>query len=267
MASQIIFFKKNKADFEMDYVTATASEGNDTSRNVLNRSNKSAWATSGSVDASNTTLEIDMVDVRLIDSILLMKHNFKSFKIEYWNDDTLAYQTFPTPIDQTTNTSESSYFSVSPTYTSKLRLTVRGTMVANADKHLFQFIMTEKIGQLAGWPIIKKPLIGRDIKKRKMLSGKMHVVENVGFYQCRLSVAHWKSSEDLAIVEALYDQSEGFLFWPCGGDEAQFSSVRQGYRFEDIYLVRCLNEYSPEWDGGLYKNGLKIDIDLAEVVT
>jgi hypothetical protein len=130
-----------------------------------------------------------------------------------------------------------------------------------------QLIATSKLGQLTGWPIIGKPLISRNLIENKMLSGKSHILQNVGYYSASLSVANWSSDTDLSIVEAMYASSEGFLYWPCGGDEGQFRSRRQGYRMEDIFLVRCKNEFSPEWAKGLYQSGIKMQLDLVEVIT
>lgn len=267
MSSQIIFFRKNWADFEKSYVTVTASEGQDNAANILDRSNRTAWGTDGSTDASNTQLVIDMGDIGEIDSILLVKHNFKNFLIEYWDDVGLAWLGFATAIHPTNCTDETSYFSVSRVNTSKLRVTIYGTQVANSEKLLCQFIATSLIGQLSGWPRIGAPTISRNIVQQKMLSGKSHVQQNVGNYSATLSVENWSSSHDMEIVEALFNSGEGFLYWPCGGDQSQFTSPRQGYRLEDIYLVRCSNELSPEWYEGLYKSGMNISIDLVEVIT
>jgi hypothetical protein len=267
MASQILFFKKNYADLEYDYVTVTASEGQDLATNILNRSNRSAWATVDSTDASGTTLEINLGDVRRVTDLLLLKHNFKSFHIEYYDDDSSVWSDFATPINPTDNAEASNHWNVSEVQTSKIRITINGTQTPDSDKYLYQFIVTERIGKLEGWPIIKDPTLSRDIKKTKMLSGKMHVVESVGFYSATLSVSNWKNASDLEIIEELYNSSEGFLFWPCGGDTSQFFSVRQGYRMEDIFLVRCMNEYQPEFAKGFYQSGIKIDVQLAEVIT
>lgn len=264
MSGQIIFFKKNKADFGYTWVSATASEGNDFAPLALNRSNNSAWITSGSVDANNTTLTVDIGDSRAITDLVLIKHNFKSFKVEWF--DGVLYQPFSPAIDVTNNTATSHYFPVSLVSTARIRITVRGTVIANSDKFLYQFIMTEKIGQLKGWPKIQKPILSRNKRKSQMLSGKMNIQENIGFFSCTLQVDNWKDDTDMTIVESLYNQSEGFLVWLSGGDETQFSTRRQGYLLENLPLMKCANEYTPEWVNGLYKSGMKISIDLDEVI-
>ena len=266
MSGQLTFFRKSYCDYERTYVTATASEGTG-ALSVLDRSNRTLWGTSGSVDANNTTLTIDMVDTVTIDTILLIKHNFKNFKIQYWDLVGLVWANFSLAINPTTSTDSTSYFTFTPVQTTKLVLTIYGTQVVDADKVLCQFIATAKIAQLNGWPVLKKPLLSRNLQERPMLSGKRHILQNIGFYSVSLSVKNWSDATDLTTVETLYSSSEGFLFWPCGSNQTQFRSVRQGYRLEDIYLVRCKNELTPEFVDGLYQAGLNLQIDLIEVIT
>lgn len=265
MSGQTIFLNKNAADFSNTYVTATASEAPDFASSVLDRSNDSAWVTSGSVDANNTTLTIDMVDTNYISDIILIKHNFAAFQIQYWDGTT--YQDFTSPINVTGVTKDFSYFEVQGVFTSKLKLTIFGTQVPNSDKFLYQFIMTSKIARLNGWPI-QTPVFDRNIQSDPMLSGKVALTTNIGAYSSKLTVSCWNDSADLDAVEALYDSPEGFLVWPGGGVDTQFASgPRRTWRPEDIYLCRCNNAFSPEPYNGLYFAGWKIEIDLIEVTS
>jgi hypothetical protein len=263
MASQILFFQKSKCDLSLGGVSATASQGSTYANRALNRSNLNAWITSGSVDADNTTWTVDMAENRVITDILLIKHNFKSFKVEYW--DGAAWQAFTSPIDETTNTATSNYYAVSSVSTSKLRITVRGTMTANQDKYLYQFIATERIGRLESWPVIKNPTWDRNRSVVKMLSGKEYVLENVGGFKCELEVKVLTSSADAVIFETIFDAADGVLFWPCGGNESQFRSARKGYRLEDIFLVKATSNYQPEWHRGIYTSGIEFSVKLSEV--
>lgn len=264
MAGQITFFKKNRADLSFSHVTITASEGQDYVGFLRNRQISSGWATTGSSDAMNTTIEVDLVDPNEVDSIILVGHNFKSYKIENWNGS--AWVPFTTPIDVTTEMKSTSYHSVTEGIITKVRLTIRGTQVADDDKFLSEFVITSKIGTLEGWPVIKEPTNSRDRKTVKMLSGKYSVRESVGAFTTKLQVKLWNISSDLDIVEELYASNDGFLLWLSGGREDQFAQVRQGYRLEDLPLMKCSNEYVPEFDKGLYKSGVNITIEMKEVV-
>ena len=264
MSSQIIFFRKNAADYSKSWVTATASQGNDYARNVLNRNNVSAWITTGSVDADNTTLTINFSDIQEVTDILLLKHNFKAFTVKYW--DGSAYQDFSTPIVETTNTETSNSYQRSSVQTSRIQLTITGTQTPDVDKFLYQFILTTRIGKLESWPQIKAPVLSRNKRVSQMLSGKMNIQENVGGFSTSLNWDSLSIDADLDIIEQLFDSSEGFLYWPCGGDEDQFKTLRQGYRMEDIFLVKCTNDYAPEYNSGVYVNGIKLSMNLAEVI-
>ncbi len=264
MSGQIIFFEKNKADFQYTWVNATASQGDDFAHRVLDRSNNTAWITTGSVDADNTTLTIDIGDQKFITDLILIKHNLKNFTVKYWNGTT--YTNFSPAIAETTNTDTSNHYPVTQVETSRIQITIFGTQTADVDKYIHQVIMTSRIGQLTGWPKIKKPVHSRNKKKSQMLSGKVNLQENVGFFSCELEVDSWSIDADLDIVEALYDSQDGFLVWLCGGDETQFKTLRKGYRLEDIYLMKCVDDYSPEYNQGIYQLGMKIQIQLAEVI-
>jgi hypothetical protein len=264
MSGQIIFFEKNKADYSNPNVSATASQGAAYAEYALNRSNNSAWVTTGSVDADNTTFTVDFTDPRLISEILLVKHNFKAYTVQYY--DGSNWQNFSPAISETTNTAETNRYSVTEVSAYQIRITITGTQTANQDKYLYQFIATKLIGQLAGWPVIKSPVLSRGRRSTAMLSGKRSITESVGHFECSLAVKEWKSNADLTIVETLYARNEGFLVWLSGGVTSQFSSVRQGYRLEDIFLMKCANEYRPEFVDGIYPRGLAIDMDLIEVV-
>jgi len=262
MPGQIMLFEKSKCDFTNSAAAASASQGSDYASFALNRSNRSAWVTTGSVDADNTTFTVDFTEQRYFDSVFLVKMNFKSYTLKYWNGS--AYVDFATPIDVTTNTDETALHQVTEVLASRVQLTIRGTMTADQDKFMHQFIATSLMGRLNAWPQIKKPThdVGRIVTK--MLSGKVSVTESVGGFRCDLEVANWKDQTDLSLVERMYTLNEGFLVWLCGGDESQFSQRLMGYRKEDIFLMRPTNNYIPEFVKGVYSTGVKLVIPLAE---
>lgn len=262
MASQIMFFEKNKIDIDNIDVIITASQADEFTDFFRNRSNNSAWLTTGSVDADNTQIDIDLVDEQEINYILLLKHNFKAYTIQYWNGS--AYVDFSTPINETTNTNESTFHSFDEVTLSKIRLIIQGTIIPNDEKFLYQLILTDLIGKFEGWPVLN-PTLSRNKRVSTLLSGKRTVKEKTGAFSSQVNVNNLKSDADVSIIEGLYDANEGFLFWPCGGDETQFSSVRRGYRLEDIYLCKTSNEWNPAFANGLYTTGIVVKMSLVEV--
>lgn len=273
MAKQIRFFKKNIIDISNDEVTLTVTDAIafDTGQGVVdyirNRNNNSAWVTTNSTDAANTQLDVEWLTGRDVTSLILVKHNFKAFTIQYW--DGAAFQDFSIPINQSSNSAETSIFEFNSVSTHKIRIIITGCQVVDDDKHLYQLIVSEKLGTgiLDGWPVIQAPTHDTNKKQTKMLSGKIFLLESLGSFSCTLNVDFWRSANDLSIVEDVYFRREGVLLWLCGGDETQFNYTAIGYRLEDLYLVRPVNNYDPEWVKGVYSSGLKISMQLAEAIT
>jgi hypothetical protein len=207
-----------------------------------------------------------MTDERDITSIILVGHNFKAYTLKYWNGS--AYVDLPTVVSVTGNTDGTTFHEFAKTSTSRIELIITETMVVDADKKMLQTIITENLvtGQLDGWPIISKPRHSTKKKVTEMLSGKVNVVESVGGFSMDIKVSNWNIDADLDIIEEIYLGKRGVLVWVSGGDEAQFSHLRLGYRKKDIYLMRAVNDYSPEWTKGIYVNGLKINMKLREAI-
>lgn len=272
MAKQTRFFKKNVIDLSIASVTLTVTDavaynnGQSIIDFIRNRNNASAWLTTESTDAANTEILCEFGVGRDITDILLVKHNWKAFTIQYWNGS--SWTDFSTPIAETSNDQDTSHFEFTRVETEKIKIVITGCQVVDADKELYQLIITEKIGAgiLEGWPMIKNPTHDRNKKVTKMLSGKISLLENVGGFMAELEVSNWKSAADIAIVEDIYFRREGVLMWISGGDEDQFTYAAMGYRKEDIYLVRPVNNYEPEWFKGVYTNGLKINIKFQEAI-
>jgi hypothetical protein len=267
MATAMKFFRKSRCDYEFSYVSATASNSPSTAGYALQRSNRTGWGTSGSSDAENTTYTVAFGDVVTVDSILLIGHNWKNYKIQYLADDGITWTDFSPAVNPTISTDSTTLHSVPSTNTSGLKVTIYGTQTPDSEKILNQFIATTLIGQLTGFPTPDKPTLGRALQEQKTPSGKSRILSNIGAYSVSLRFPIWNIDADLTIVETLINMNEGFLFWPCGGSQSQFFSVRQGFRLQDIYLVRCKNEYQPKLYKGHYSIGMEIQLDLAEVTT
>ena len=270
MGQQIIFLEKNKADFDYTEASVLASENDDISQNAVNRKVFSAWQTDTSNDAANTTFELFFGRTTLINFIIIAKHNFKSFKIEYW-DGVSAYVAFAqlvggAAIDETVNTKETNSFQTVDVDTTKIRLTIRGTFVVDAQKILVHFIGTELLGQLEGFPIIDSVEVGRETNPIRVLGGKSAAVDIEGAYTGKLSVSQYVLQDDLDKITSLFKRAQGFLYWPCGGDESQFTPLVEGYRLEDIYLSRFFGKFKPNYKDGVYPNGLVFSAPIREVV-
>lgn len=254
MSGQIRFFEKNNADYSNPLITVSATEASDLAFKTLNRSNLNSWITTGSLDANNTQFEVDFGEPRNIDTLILIIHNFKSFLVEYF--DGFSFVGMPTPIDVTNCTDETSYFSFALTAMEKIRITIRGTQIADDDKRLTQFIATASLGQLSAWPVISNVKHDQNKQFTKMLSGRTNINRALGGFSFDMTVAVYKDSDDLAIIQNLFDAPDGFLVWINGGVSDQFSMSVKGYRAQDIYLMQCQNDLAPNFYQGIYSSGL-----------
>jgi len=265
---QITFYRKNHIDLDrpnpiLSVTDSVAIEDGSASLQFLrNRNNNSGWITSGSDDTANTELLIDLKDFQDVDQVMLVKHNFKDYLVEYW--DGAAFQLYVDTVGDIKDTT----ILDNPVNTSKLRITIYTTQVTDADKTLRQLIVAEKFGSGAfeGWPIIKNPKTSLNKRKNKMLSGKTNIVEKRGFFSCELNVKFLGIDGDLEMIEDIYFQREGVLMLLSGGDEDQFRNKRIGYRNEDIILVRPVDELNLPYAQGVYANGIKLKMKLEEVV-
>lgn len=265
------FFRKNRIDLSFSQATITITDatatdnGQDFVNFLRNRDNTSGWATTGSNDAANTQVDVDLVVGRKdINSIILVGHNFSDYTIQYYNANTSSWTDFSTPINVSGNTTDTTFHNFDTVSTDQIRLIITGTMTADDDKFLRQFIITESLGEFTVQPEIQ-PVIDRSRKTTKYLSGKSHIIRSVEAFDVRIRKKNVTSDPDLALVETLHDNFEGFLVWLSGGTENQYDTIRKGWRLEDIYLMNIRNEQQIEWDESRFKNGMEIDLRLVEV--
>lgn len=273
MSQQLRFFRKNLIDLSESNtsIAITDAVATNTGENfvnlMLNRNNDSGWATTGSTDAATTTMVVTINEELDFDTIVLVGHNLKSFTLKYWNGS--AWTDFSTAVNETTNTKDTNLFQFNNVTSAQIQLVINGTQTADEDKIIRQLIVTRKIesGAFEGWPILQKPSVDLSRKAIETISGKSKVTQRVGSYSVSLKFQTWPSDNDLTLLEALhFYHPKGFLFWPTGGDEDQFRYKRIGFRNKDIYLCGVISEWIPEWDSGVYVNGINMTVRLVEVI-
>ncbi len=261
----IKFYKPNIMDFRNAAPEINVTDPVATNTGALfthflrNRNNNSGWATTGSDDSANTEIEFLFNDLRELDSIMLVLHNFKDFTIEWFNGSVWTLLETVTNNTRTTN-----YFEYdSLIEASGIRVIVQATQTPDADKFMSQFIVTEKIGDFEIEPLLRVE-IDKQRKTSPYLSGRRFVSSQVGGISIRMSQNSVWRENDLAIIERLYNFFQGFLVSVSGGDIEQYETLRFGYRPEDIYYMQCSNEYEPNWNEGRYKQGINITVNLVE---
>lgn len=266
----ILFFKKNYLDLSNTDPTITITDavatdnGQDYVALMQNRQNTSGWMTTDSTDAALTQIDIDLIDEHDLTDIIIVGHNLKSYTIQYWNGS--AYTDFSTAISPTADAATTTRHSFTEVSARLIRIIINGCQVVDADKQISQLILTKSLGQFTTQPKIKRPQHSKNRKGTKTLSGKHHVTRSVGGFSVSLEKDNVIDTTDLTLVETLFDEHQGFLVWLCGGDTSVFRTQRIGYRLQDIYLMKPLNEYEPEWSDGRFQHGTPISFDLAEVI-
>lgn len=264
----IKFFKRNYLDQTNELPTFTITDASATDTGTAytalmrNRNNNSGWATTGSADGGSTTMVASFGETKSFTDILLVGHNFKNFNLKYY--DGTNYIAFSTPIDSTDNTLSTTYHSFTEVSTTAIQLKMNGTFVANSDKYLKQFIVTESLGTFTVEPQIK-PQWDKDRKATKFLSGKSFVAKAAGGFNVTIKMKTVYNEADLSLVETLFNMYGGFLVWPCGGDTSQFETIREGYRLQDIFFMDITNEYQPEFNDSRWAQGMPIEMKLVEV--
>jgi len=264
--SQILILEKNFLESSTTFTPAdneATNIGTDFVDYLIDRKNTSGWATTGSSDSATCTLTAEMDASKDVTKVLLVEHNFKDFDLHYWNGTAWVL------IESLTgNTETTTYHTIEKVAVYKVRITITATQAADEDKRLAQFIVTDGLssGQFEAYPEIKSMKHKTAKKITTMLSGKALVIEGVGATEFTLSVKILKLDEDLTLIEKMYSNKEGFLVLLSGGNETQFSSKRVGYRKQDIYLMRAINDYSDDFYKGVYSAGVKISIKLREAI-
>ena len=240
---QIKWYLKNKIDLENQDVQIQVTDalaqnaGQEFVNYMRNRNNFSAWLTTESVDASNTEMIIGLGGERFISDILIVRHNLKSYSIQY-RKGISAWTDFSTPINPSNDTESTTSYIFNLITATEIRIIITGTQIPDTDKRISQLIITESIGQFEGWPVVKKPTISTNKRKTQMLSGKTRIVESLESFSCSLNVRHWAIQKDVDILEEIYFKREGVLMYINADDPDQFVLDLKGYRKEDIFLVR-----------------------------
>jgi len=270
MGQQIKIFEQNKIDISNDNCTLTVTDSIATDDGQLivnyirNRNNNSAWLTTGSTDAANTSIEMDMADSESIDHIILISHNFKNYTIQKWNGS--AYEDFSPAIAVTNGTATNTQHTFTEVATSKIKIVITACQVTDDDKVLKQMIVSKLKRQFTAFPEVSDMKHDSNRTVSKMLSGKNNFIAQVGSTSVTLSLDYWSNDSDLIALEQIFLDRLPVLVWVCGGDETQFKFRRVGYRMEDIYLMRPSNDYSPQWFKSVYTTGIKLKVNFVEVV-
>lgn len=267
----IKFFYKNYGDLDNDSASASVSTGSSARNFARSRKTYLYWISEGSDDTTTETYELRFGESKDIDRIILNRHNFKAFTVEYWDGaawadfaDVVTPSGTKTNITETANTETTNYYEFTSVSTEKIRVSIDTTQTTNAEKYIYEVIATEEIGTLTGYPVY----IGsnnRATADKKAIDGRISKTILGTVFSCQLQFQRYGIEADHTIMQTLWDLEAPFLIYPSGADESQFRyESKIGNRNRDIYLVNFASDFSPNYDMNVYKNALNYAVSFIE---
>lgn len=267
----ISFYDKSKSLFD-NGATAVASSNTDDQNLCLGTNKYFKWQSSGSNDSTTETITITLSSSVSISRIFLLDHNFKNFQIQYGSPATdftnvVGLDSYSENlIDVTGFSRNTAYFEFDAVTTDKIILTIDTTQTADAEKYLVQFIATNELGTLTGYPDIKNVRLDRDESKEKSISGRYHIQKSYESVSFDLGLKIYPNASDVDILDDLHDREESFHVWLCGGKPDQFTTKQRGFRVNDLYLMQVDKPLRNSYYKNIYICGVEQNYSFIEVV-
>lgn len=263
MGSGFLFFDRSYCDitrYDLGEITLTIDNNDSEKTNLIDRNRFTKWSSVGAnSDLTSVVLTVDFNTNRTLTDLILVNSNLKEFQLEYWNGSIWVNSVTEIANDKSTYRKE-----ITPIVTDQIRFTMNKTIIANQEKEVELFIITGKIGQLEYRPT-PNPGHTSDIIENKMITGKSRFVLNDIQYQFDIVFEHYTNVADRQLLLTLSNKFDAFLFWPCGGDETQFSFSDDGFRRQDIFLMAVTERPKPYFSKNYYKAGTNATLKLSEV--
>ena len=265
MGEGIRFFNRSYSDItrlDLSQILLSMTNNDDFKTFVIDRDLFTKYQSSGAdSDSITVELEVDFLQDRFISDLLLVGTNIKDFELERWDEGSSM---FVNVLTETANADTTVHKPFTGLTTSKVKLKMNKTIVADQEKEMNLFIITDQIGQLEFRPF-PRPNHDGNIIENKMIDGKSKFVFNQVQHSFELELDHYTNVNDRQLFQTLTDLKDSFLVWPSGGNVDQFSFADQGYRLEDIFLVNRANQPSPFFTKNYYKAGTNARMILKEV--
>jgi len=268
----ISFFDKSKCLFK-DGASAAASS-NTAAQNLCLGTNKYfKWQSSGSNDSTTETLVITLSSAVEISRLFLIDHNLKAFTVKYgagagsdFAGVTGLDEYSDSKIQLTACARDTSYFQFTPVTTNRLILTMTTTQTANAQKYLNQFIVTNELGTLRGYPKMNGISLDRNAQREEAISGRFQIQKGYEVAGFDLSLSTYPYQDDLDLLDSLHDREDDFLVWLCGGLPDQFRLKQRGFRAKDVYQMQIDKALRNSYEKNIYLMGANQSYSFLEVV-
>lgn len=260
-----------------DNTTIVASSGQAAAERCLDRNPITYWRSVLSDDTITEELEIIFPSNQTFDRILLLDHNFKSYNIKYFSGGTYVHFASVSGLDgslsnitETVYSKDTSYYEFTQVTSSKIRIQITETQVADDQKYLNQCIVTTELGTLVGHPDIKGTELNRQLRNEKMLSGRVLTQKSDEVFEVDLDFKTYPASleDDIDLMFQLHDSENTFLIWLCGGKYGSnyFKNQMRGYRLRDVYNVQMISSVKPIYSNNVFMNTVNLGVQFKEAV-
>lgn len=270
------FFTRNK-NLSQDGATATASTGDVIVDRALDKNPLTKWRSVGSSDSVTETITISFPEDTTIDRIVLQDHNWKEFTVQYDNggmfvdfSNVIGLDGSLGSISETAFADDTAYYEFDSVTTPRIQITVTKTQTADEDKFISQVISCEELGTLQGFPLIRSLRPSRNLRKKKVLSGKSLIQKSEESTRFRLDFKNFGDtfSADLDLMFTLFEREDNFLTWLCGGKRgtSSFKYTLRGFRLRDIYEMQLDADFPLSYRSNVYVNPVNLRASLIEAV-
>lgn len=248
--------------FKRSYSSSTdgASTDPEAARNLLSSDSLYYFESDGPAQVS-----IFLSRLAAIDRLIIVDTNAVSITvngIQNVIDQEINDVSFPySPVDTTT------YFEFDEIMTTLVEVTL--TPPENEQLYCQQIIATQEIGTLEGYPRVSAFNVTNNEIKNKTNTGLVHITKQSKILQTfSLGLTAYPGQHDVTLLERLYQQSESFLLWPCGGSSGQryFNVNQEGWRLQDIYNVQTTGVASRRFNKNFHKGGVNSRVKFVEVL-
>ena len=271
----IKFFDLNLADSKTG-TSATASTGSPSANFILDRNQYTVWRSVGSNDSITESVQITFLPGITFNRLFLLRHNFKEYKLRYWTG--ISFTDFPavTGINGITAPSlkeldyslNSSYYEFSPIFTTRIEITSVKTQIPNQEKFLNSLVVSNELGTLDGYPVVRDATKDRKIRKSILLNGRSSIVKSLEVFRCFIDFKNYPPtlSVDLDLLFTLFDRDNSFFVWLCGGrsGEPYFKYQLRGFGIDDLILVQVVNIFKDKYRKNTYSSMVDMKFKLEE---
>lgn len=271
----IKFFDLNFADSKTG-ADATASSGDPSADFILDRNQFTVWRSVGSNDTTTETLTVTLSASKTFNRLFLIRHNWKEFTVKYWNG--FSFVDFAnvigingvtsSVISETAYAANTAYYEFDSVTTDIIEITATKTQIVNEEKFLNSFVVTNELGTLQGFPIIKDVTKDKKARKSILLNGRSFVTKSIEVFRTSIDFKNYPPGldSDLDLLFTLFDRDDNFFVWLSGGrnDSPFFKYQLRGFRLEDLILTQVANIFKDRYRKNLYNSMVNMKLKLEE---